>query len=198
MCLCVCPRAAVTSHKQVPERQKLIYSACRSLKLRCGQGHRPPEGIGEEPSRLLWPLAAASRAASLGLQLRSHPCLPFHVASVCVSVSTHHSLCQGPNSPLLIRTPGSGFRATLIQPDLIITGSHLQRPYFQIRARSQVQVDMNPGGHRAPAPAPEVLTPEQTSPGGQKPLTRQRGQQDSVHRTQYLHDVNLFFLSLDS
>ena len=52
-------------------------------------------------------------------------------------------------------------------------------------------------GHCSPqhSPLPEVPPPGQQLPGTQKPLTRRRASRHSAHRTQSLHDVNLFSVS---
>lgn len=64
-----------------------------------------------------------------------------------------------PNFPLLIRTP--------VRRDLILTGSHLLRPYFQVRSHSQVdknfgRTPLNP--KQGQLPRDTVVSPKVYSP----------------------------------
>lgn len=98
-------------------------------KSQCQQGHAVAEGSGEGSF-----LASSSCRCSLailgvlGWQLQHLSlCLHCHIS---LSLSLYQSL-------LFVRTPGvSDLGPTILWYDLLLTRSHLQRHYFQIRPPS--------------------------------------------------------------
>lgn len=67
-----------------------------------------------------------------------------HLAPSSRGILLSVDLCL--NFPLLIRTPIFGLRPTLIQYNFILTRSHLQRLYLQMRSYPEVPSEQEFGG----------------------------------------------------
>ena len=133
------------------EEQKPILSILETKRLRsrCLRAGLPPEAPGEDPSRLFQLLEAPGVPGLVATSVQSPSPSSRGLSCVCPLLS-------------LLRTPVTGFRATLIRDDLISRSvNRVFRSYFQTRSHSQVlggqDVDITFGGgpfnpYRSPIP----------------------------------------------
>lgn len=128
-CWCSFPRAVIaTYYKLGGLKHGHLFSPsleAGSPKSRHQQGRLIPQAQGG--SFLLFQRLVAPGISRLW-PYHAHLCLHCHMAASPV--------CLCPEFSLLVRRPVIGYGPTLIQYGFIL--SHLQRPYFQRRSRSQV------------------------------------------------------------
>ena len=150
ICL-ICPMVYSFPEVPVPKSHKVGRLKQKFILLQFRRPEVWNQGVSHSPSKSpsLLPLALVV-LSNLWCSLACGSITP-----ICASVFTWpcSSAYLCPIFPLPTRIPHIGSGTAVIQYDLILTWLHLQRPCFQIRLHSQVQVDMNfsEGGTNQPS-----------------------------------------------